>query len=150
LLTALSFSFMLLLYFVYCRCDECTLCYHYECLDPPLTKSPKRRGYSWHCAACDPIGRASDYASNITRYTDKTTGRCRVLPIGLRWLGLLISNIYLSGLSNFASPQLVVLATLVLRKWRQLGEQRAATPNLLMKINTTQQLAFIMEVLRLR
>ncbi|XP_064637524.1 PHD finger protein 14-like isoform X2 [Lineus longissimus] len=43
------------------RCDECTLCYHYGCLDPPLTKSPKRRGYSWHCAACDPVGRASDY-----------------------------------------------------------------------------------------
>jgi hypothetical protein len=31
-----------------------------------------------------------------------------------------------------------------LRKWRQRGEQRVMTPNLLMKINITQHLAFIM------
>jgi hypothetical protein len=42
---------------------------------------------------------------------------------------------YLTGLSNFSSPQLVVLATFGLRKWRQHGEQCATTPNLLMKIN---------------
>jgi hypothetical protein len=32
------------------------------------------------------------------------------------------------------------------RKWRQRGEQHAMTPNLLMEINSTQHLAFIMEV----
>lgn len=35
-------------------CDECHKHYHFACLDPPLKKSPKIRGYSWHCAECDP------------------------------------------------------------------------------------------------
>ncbi|KAH8298379.1 hypothetical protein KR018_012178 [Drosophila ironensis] len=35
-------------------CDECQRHYHFACLDPPLKKSPKIRGYSWHCADCDP------------------------------------------------------------------------------------------------
>ncbi|KAK6645407.1 hypothetical protein RUM43_001684 [Polyplax serrata] len=37
-------------------CDECQKCFHFGCLDPPLKKSPKMRGYSWHCADCDPTG----------------------------------------------------------------------------------------------
>ncbi|KAK9880980.1 hypothetical protein WA026_014330 [Henosepilachna vigintioctopunctata] len=36
------------------KCDECLNLYHFVCLDPPLKKTPKRRGYSWHCADCDP------------------------------------------------------------------------------------------------
>ncbi|KAK9512080.1 hypothetical protein O3M35_000588 [Rhynocoris fuscipes] len=36
------------------RCDECLLGFHFSCLDPPVKKSPKVRGYSWHCANCDP------------------------------------------------------------------------------------------------
>uniref|UniRef100_A0AAG5DUX8 PHD finger protein 14 n=1 Tax=Anopheles atroparvus TaxID=41427 RepID=A0AAG5DUX8_ANOAO len=36
------------------QCDECQKNYHFGCLDPPLKKTPKRRGYSWHCADCDP------------------------------------------------------------------------------------------------
>ncbi|XP_063042219.1 PHD finger protein 14 [Engraulis encrasicolus] len=35
------------------RCDECRLCYHLGCLDPPLKKSPKQTGYGWICTACD-------------------------------------------------------------------------------------------------
>ncbi|XP_046570377.1 PHD finger protein 14-like isoform X6 [Haliotis rubra] len=35
-------------------CDECQLCYHFQCLNPPTRKSPKPRGYTWHCEACDP------------------------------------------------------------------------------------------------
>ncbi|XP_053957508.1 PHD finger protein 14 [Anastrepha ludens] len=35
-------------------CDECRKHYHFKCLDPPLKKTPKIRGYSWHCADCDP------------------------------------------------------------------------------------------------
>lgn len=35
-------------------CDECRKHYHFTCLDPPLKKTPKIRGYSWHCADCDP------------------------------------------------------------------------------------------------
>jgi hypothetical protein len=42
------------------------------------------------------------------------------------------------GLSNFCSPQLVVLTTLGLRKWRQRGEQCTTTQNLFMKLNSTQ------------
>ncbi|KAI5646471.1 PHD-finger domain-containing protein [Phthorimaea operculella] len=36
------------------RCDECNKRYHFTCLEPPLNKNPKKRGYSWHCADCDP------------------------------------------------------------------------------------------------
>ncbi|XP_055525777.1 PHD finger protein 14 [Wyeomyia smithii] len=36
------------------QCDECRKNYHFGCLEPPLKKTPKRRGYSWHCADCDP------------------------------------------------------------------------------------------------
>ncbi|XP_056597507.1 PHD finger protein 14 isoform X2 [Triplophysa dalaica] len=35
------------------RCDECLLCYHFGCLDPPLKKSPKQTGYGWICEECD-------------------------------------------------------------------------------------------------
>ncbi|XP_026989577.1 PHD finger protein 14 isoform X1 [Tachysurus fulvidraco] len=35
------------------RCDECQLCYHFGCLDPPLKKSPKQTGYGWICEECD-------------------------------------------------------------------------------------------------
>ncbi|RZF46227.1 hypothetical protein LSTR_LSTR010889 [Laodelphax striatellus] len=35
-------------------CDECHKGFHFHCLDPPVKKSPKVRGYSWHCADCDP------------------------------------------------------------------------------------------------
>ncbi|KAG5874660.1 hypothetical protein JTB14_006511 [Gonioctena quinquepunctata] len=38
------------------KCDECLKNYHFTCLDPPVKKTPKRRGYSWHCADCDPTG----------------------------------------------------------------------------------------------
>ncbi|KAK3508164.1 hypothetical protein QTP70_015363, partial [Hemibagrus guttatus] len=34
-------------------CDECQLCYHFGCLDPPLKKSPKQTGYGWICQECD-------------------------------------------------------------------------------------------------
>ncbi|KAL1505491.1 hypothetical protein ABEB36_005050 [Hypothenemus hampei] len=36
------------------KCDECLKLYHFFCLEPPLKTSPKKRGYSWHCADCDP------------------------------------------------------------------------------------------------
>ncbi|XP_033935440.1 PHD finger protein 14-like [Pseudochaenichthys georgianus] len=35
------------------RCDQCRLCYHFGCLDPPLKKSPKQTGYGWICQDCD-------------------------------------------------------------------------------------------------
>lgn len=48
---------------VLCRCDECMLCYHFGCLDPPMKKTPKQRGYSWHCEACDPSNSSVSYQS---------------------------------------------------------------------------------------
>lgn len=27
--------------------------YHFGCLDPPVKKSPKQRGYQWYCEECD-------------------------------------------------------------------------------------------------
>lgn len=41
-------------FFLTARCDECLLSYHFHCLEPPVKKSPKVRGYTWHCEACDP------------------------------------------------------------------------------------------------
>ncbi|XP_078461962.1 PHD finger protein 14 isoform X2 [Lampetra planeri] len=35
------------------RCDQCTLNYHFGCLNPPLKKSPKQFGYGWICQDCD-------------------------------------------------------------------------------------------------
>ncbi|XP_054264804.1 PHD finger protein 14 [Macrosteles quadrilineatus] len=35
-------------------CDDCMKSYHFLCLNPPVKKSPKGRGYSWHCTECDP------------------------------------------------------------------------------------------------
>ena len=43
------------------RCDECCRCYHFSCLVPPVRKSPKVAGYSWHCVDCDPSDRDSDW-----------------------------------------------------------------------------------------
>ncbi|KAK3795819.1 hypothetical protein RRG08_052252 [Elysia crispata] len=42
------------------RCDECKLSYHLACLDPPVKKSPKVRGYVWHCEACDMMESSED------------------------------------------------------------------------------------------
>lgn len=43
------------------RCDECQRCFHFGCLVPPVRKSPKVPGYSWHCVDCDPSDRDSDW-----------------------------------------------------------------------------------------
>lgn len=43
--------------FFHFSCDECLKNFHFHCLDPPVKKSPKVRGYSWHCANCDPTVR---------------------------------------------------------------------------------------------
>lgn len=49
-----STVYMFIIIILYFSCDECQKLYHFQCLDPPLKKTPKRRGYSWHCADCDP------------------------------------------------------------------------------------------------
>ena len=43
------------------RCDECKKCFHFTCLIPPVKKSPKVAGYSWHCSECDPSDVDSDW-----------------------------------------------------------------------------------------
>ena len=43
------------------RCDECQRCFHFACLIPPVRKSPKVAGYSWHCVDCDPSDQDSDW-----------------------------------------------------------------------------------------
>ncbi|XP_069815458.1 PHD finger protein 14 isoform X5 [Dendropsophus ebraccatus] len=46
------------------RCDECKLCYHFGCLDPPLKKSPKQTGYGWICQECDSSSSKEDETEN--------------------------------------------------------------------------------------
>lgn len=41
-------------------CDDCQKNYHFHCLIPPLKKTPKKRGYAWHCADCDPTDRENN------------------------------------------------------------------------------------------
>ena len=36
---SLTYSLLLL-----CRCDQCKLCYHFQCLDPPIKVSPVLKG----------------------------------------------------------------------------------------------------------
>ncbi|KAH1176779.1 PHD finger protein 14 isoform X1 [Mauremys mutica] len=46
------------------RCDECRLCYHFGCLEPPLKKSPKQTGYGWICQECDSTSSKDSEPSN--------------------------------------------------------------------------------------
>ncbi|KAJ8306915.1 hypothetical protein KUTeg_014999 [Tegillarca granosa] len=57
------------------RCDECGLCYHFGCLDPPFKKTPKQRGYSWHCEACDPTDDSDDDDVEEDEETEKPLGK---------------------------------------------------------------------------
>ena len=40
-------------YLFHLRCDNCSLYYHFGCCNPPVRKSPKRKGYHWFCEECD-------------------------------------------------------------------------------------------------
>ncbi|KAG8443082.1 hypothetical protein GDO86_011776 [Hymenochirus boettgeri] len=51
------------------RCDECRLCYHFGCLDPPLKKSPKQTGYGWICQECDSSSSKEDENEQIEAKT---------------------------------------------------------------------------------
>ena len=42
------------------QCDGCKNFYHFPCLDPPLKKSPKARGYDWFCTDCDSSSEEDD------------------------------------------------------------------------------------------
>ncbi|CAG5130458.1 unnamed protein product, partial [Candidula unifasciata] len=53
------------------RCDECMLFYHLNCLDPPMKKSPKVRGYAWHCEACDMLDNSMNWAIKEQEKEDK-------------------------------------------------------------------------------
>ncbi|KAF6029922.1 PHF14 [Bugula neritina] len=35
------------------KCDACLNWHHFACLDPPVKKSPKPRGYQWFCDECE-------------------------------------------------------------------------------------------------
>lgn len=36
------------------KCDTCSLYYHLDCLNPPLTRLPKKsKLYGWQCSECD-------------------------------------------------------------------------------------------------
>ncbi|CAH1733453.1 unnamed protein product [Aphis gossypii] len=35
------------------QCDKCSEHYHFCCINPPVKKTPKVFGYSWHCEECD-------------------------------------------------------------------------------------------------
>ncbi|XP_060119439.1 PHD finger protein 14-like isoform X5 [Heteronotia binoei] len=52
------------------RCDECRLCYHFGCLDPPLKKSPKQTGYGWICQECDSTSSKGEVDGMKNKYQD--------------------------------------------------------------------------------
>ncbi|XDV34796.1 hypothetical protein PO909_004917, partial [Leuciscus waleckii] len=58
------------------RCDECQLCYHFGCLDPPLKKSPKQTGYGWICQECDTSSSKGYYKSKALKKSCRSVTRC--------------------------------------------------------------------------
>ena len=42
------------------KCDECLNNYHFQCLDPPVKKNPKHKGYLWICTNCDEASESED------------------------------------------------------------------------------------------
>ncbi|XP_020617056.1 PHD finger protein 14-like [Orbicella faveolata] len=58
------------------RCDNCKLCYHFHCLDPPVKANPKTRGYQWVCKDCDESeGESEDADEEDTSTADSKTER---------------------------------------------------------------------------
>ncbi|XP_066440710.1 PHD finger protein 14 isoform X1 [Eleutherodactylus coqui] len=55
------------------RCDECKLCYHFGCLDPPLKKSPKQTGYGWICQECDSSSSKEDETEKLETESEEQT-----------------------------------------------------------------------------
>jgi len=52
------------------ECDTCKLYYHLACLDPPLTRMPKKSGnYLWQCTECD----SSDESGSDMDQSDSNT-----------------------------------------------------------------------------
>ncbi|KAI8778311.1 PHD finger protein 14 [Biomphalaria glabrata] len=60
------------------RCDECMLSYHLKCLEPPMKKSPKVRGYMWHCEACDMMDSSNEELIE-TRREEKRSNTTRTV-----------------------------------------------------------------------
>lgn len=53
------------------KCDTCRLYYHLGCLNPPLTRHPKRsKQYAWQCSECDK--------------SDDSSPECKIIPKGPR------------------------------------------------------------------
>uniref|UniRef100_A0A4W6CD98 PHD finger protein 14 n=1 Tax=Lates calcarifer TaxID=8187 RepID=A0A4W6CD98_LATCA len=66
------------------RCDECRLCYHFGCLDPPLKKSPKQTGYGWICQECDTS--SSKVSVNCTARKNYASARGIARPLLLGYM----------------------------------------------------------------
>ncbi|XP_026099158.1 PHD finger protein 14-like isoform X1 [Carassius auratus] len=62
------------------RCDECRLCYHFGCLDPPLKKSPKQTGYGWICQECDTSSSKEEEPQEVEDESLKEEGTEREIP----------------------------------------------------------------------
>ncbi|XP_016355612.1 PHD finger protein 14-like isoform X1 [Sinocyclocheilus anshuiensis] len=62
------------------RCDECRLCYHFGCLDPPLKKSPKQTGYGWICQECDTSSSKEEEPQEVEDESVKEEGTEQEIP----------------------------------------------------------------------
>ncbi|XP_016373590.1 PHD finger protein 14-like isoform X1 [Sinocyclocheilus rhinocerous] len=62
------------------RCDECRLCYHFGCLDPPLKKSPKQTGYGWICQECDISSSKEEEPQEVEDESVKEEGTEQEIP----------------------------------------------------------------------
>ncbi|XP_038822113.1 PHD finger protein 14 [Salvelinus namaycush] len=81
------------------RCDECCLCYHFGCLDPPLKKSPKQTGYGWICQECDTSSsKQRDWRSKARREViNQRVGLARQTS---SWLGHYTAALYFAASSK--------------------------------------------------
>nr|XP_027204582.1 PHD finger protein 14-like [Dermatophagoides pteronyssinus] len=57
-----------IIFHLFARCDNCSNHYHFGCLQPPCTKNPKRRGYTWCCFVCEKKNeqkRSESHSTNV-------------------------------------------------------------------------------------
>ncbi|XP_065568629.1 PHD finger protein 14-like isoform X2 [Artemia franciscana] len=57
------------------QCDECLWYYHISCLNPPLTRLPKKsKMFGWRCSACDRISPSRLSPSRFVQDSDTEAG----------------------------------------------------------------------------
>lgn len=88
------------------KCDTCHLYYHLGCLNPPLTRHPKRsKLYAWQCSECDKSDHSDDQTSLVIPKGPRKSRNVRYSKEGIFPTDILIHNSFGSdkSLNNLSS-----------------------------------------------